>query len=974
MYRGIEVLRLLPDRPGRGGTKFGYHSFQQEPINDTRETLNVHVWQDSWRSDNQGVDRATGYNFVDDSDKDIGEAASLALHGYSVNSLTDPTEGPTTLILGHNITSQGGVTFGYIWNYTVPTNGTYNGMVVPPRWDATTNKLCNASYTHPAVFVDVGNRCFIATGINEGYIYDIAGRNDFTARGPGNLYTIGVDAPKAAPPITSAGVVKSADIYLRETSKYISNPDPLSALANATVAGADTLQVISDGVDWNSLDGTGIDIADGTDAFSSSAMTVSIPNGSDIATFVPFGSIPTDNEWVGLTLTVSGYTFVMMAFGNATPAESPALGTDECKLSKVYRNGKLPYDPGGGGGGFDPAQDINDQPFSVTGVRYTMKKGGIDKLWGGGVTPGLNTTTGSLVNTGGLLTWEELPPSYAYAWYDPITGHVSNISPVFTPTDKNETLTGIKLNVDVGSISYPPSTSLLPTGSTRWTHILFFRTLMAGGSTLYPIGSLQPTLIDESGAIVANPEWKGLPNEVVPVIPPPVTTDGSYWFDTARDADLLISGALRAPQFTNGKPTITQQGETTVLFPSHMAYWDGRLWMAATQDPAAVHYSCDRVQCPFGIPEESFPETNVLRIPASDGAVRGMKLIGESLLVTTDRWAYTIVGNNEANYRLVRVSTRMAGVGDYQMAEFVSDVEGQSTLVVFVGTDAKVYAMPLGGQATHISKEIQTFLDTARLEIRTQYARVRVHCTSINGRRLAIIYCPSANSTFYPPATAPGKTFMYDFDQKVWTVHTLIGTPGFSSGSESGIGISWASLSTVGSNGEEVYSVQQSDVNPPISPVPRMGVVRWMDPSYPLPMPGGYVRTFPLTFDGKKTRKQLHFVRIYVNNESYTTIGSVSIVKWTCEVRVNSSSTAMSAEFNTEPDVAYNQLAGGAPVDISTAKELVATAAQLAGDTGPIIGYTFDVTVDFPGRTDRIYQLYAIEIGYSTLSDGQVDI
>ena len=51
MYDKIDVMKLLPDRPGRGGAKFGYHSFQQEPINDTREVKNVHVWQDSWRSD-----------------------------------------------------------------------------------------------------------------------------------------------------------------------------------------------------------------------------------------------------------------------------------------------------------------------------------------------------------------------------------------------------------------------------------------------------------------------------------------------------------------------------------------------------------------------------------------------------------------------------------------------------------------------------------------------------------------------------------------------------------------------------------------------------------------------------------------------------------------------------------------------------------------------------------------------------------
>jgi len=958
MFRDVNVLKLLPDRPGRGGTKFGYHSWQQEPINDTRQTLNVHVWQDSWRSDYASLASPYGFNFEDNDMKDPGEAASLALHGYSKFSLTSPTAGPVTVLLGHNITSLGGVPFGYVWNYTDYTDGTYTpplGPSVPGYWTGTTNRVCWASYTHPAVFLNINNRCFIATGENEGMIYDATQTNDFQTEGPAKAYTIGVGSPQAAPVVAASDVIKTAEAYLHYTSTFISHPDPGGALAAAVEAAGDPYTVVGDGTKWYPGGGTGVSLVVGskTTIFSSSLMTVSIPNGSQIATMAPTLSIPPDNEWVGLKLTVNGLEFVMMQFGNAT-GDDPALGltNSQVYLDRPYENGSLPDDPSGGSGGWDPATDIVAQPFEVTGVRFRMRNGGVDVSWPLGAS-GARTIVGQLVDTGGLLTWDTTPPSYAYAWYDPTTGHISNISPIFSPDSTSETAVGIQVKVDVGDISYPPTTSTI--GGSRWTHILFFRTLMAGGSTLYPIGSLDPYSVG----------WQGLPNNVITSIPRRASTN--YWYDSARDATLLISGALRAPQFTNGKPQIVQNGVATTLSPAHMAYWDGRLWMAATQDPAALHYSCDRVQCPFGIPEESFPDTNVLRIPAADGAVRGMRLIGEQLLVTTERWAYTVAGNNESNYRLVRVSTRMAGVGDYQMDEFVSDVEGGGPIVVFVGTDAKIYAMPLGGQAVWISKEIQTYLDSSRLHLRTNYRLLRVHCMTVSGMRMVLVYIPSVSST---GAAIPGKTFVYNFDQKTWTEHTLQND---NSDANSGIGVSWATVSNQQDYVSELYSMKNTDTTPPISPVPLVKVRQWFAPGTTAtrPLPSGYIRTFPLTLDGKKTRKQIHFVRIFVNDPSFTSVNpSTGVTKypWRCTVQADSATAGAPLAFVTPLDPVFNSLSGGFPVDASTAAERIVTGPMLTGGP-PLIGYTFDLTVYFPDQIDKIYQLYRVDVGWTTVSE-----
>jgi len=63
---------------------------------------------------------------------------------------------------------------------------------------------------------------------------------------------------------------------------------------------------------------------------------------------------------------------------------------------------------------------------------------------------------------------------------------------------------------------------------------------------------------------------------------------------------------------------------------------------------------------------------------------------------------------------------------------------------------------------------------------------------------------------------------------------------------------------------------------------------------------------------------------------------------------------------------------GSVPVDSSTAAELIATDAALSPDT-PILGYRFDIQVTFPGQTNKLYQLYRVDIGWSTASNGQED-
>jgi len=266
-----------------------------------------------------------------------------------------------------------------------------------------------------------------------------------------------------------------------------------------------------------------------------------------------------------------------------------------------------------------------------------------------------------------------------------------------------------------------------------------------------------------------------------------------------------------------------------------------------------------------------------------------------------------------------------------------------------------------------ISKEIQTYLDSSRLHLRTNYRLLRVHCMTVSGMRMVLVYIPSVSST---GAAIPGKTFVYNFDQKTWTEHTLQND---NSDANSGIGVSWATVSNQQDYVSELYSMKNTDTTPPISPVPLVKVRQWFAPGTTAtrPLPSGYIRTFPLTLDGKKTRKQIHFVRIFVNDPSFTSVNpSTGVTKypWRCTVQADSATAGAPLAFVTPLDPVFNSLSGGFPVDASTAAERIVTGPMLTGGP-PLIGYTFDLTVYFPDQIDKIYQLYRVDVGWTTVSE-----
>ena len=547
---------------------------------------------------------------------------------------------------------------------------------------------------------------------------------------------------------------------------------------------------------------------------------------------------------------------------------------------------------------------------------------------------------------------------YAYAWYDPETGHLSNLSPLSSTVVGPVGYVSVPMSVSYGDISYPDGSSISSppaagTDAARFSHVIFFRTLSGGGSTLFPIGSLQPyvgKVHPGSASTVGswNPDWRGLPNEGCSA---PPNAAGQVWYDFSTDEDLLVTGGLIGPQYTNSKPIVTLKGgiETTGK-PYCAAYWDERLWLVNLEEPDKIIFSCDSVQCPFGVPEESFPATNFLRLSSEDGKVTGMKLVAEMLLITTMRYAYTIVGNNESNYRLVRVSTRMPGVMTRMMDDFPSDVEAQPSVIYYLGFDKNVYEWVPGMNATVISREINDQLSP--LTILPNYAYV--HCISAWGRRTVVVV---PNNGFL--SGVYGKVFMFDVEGRRWTHNP----PGGLAGVEP-----YAMTTIYGASTNIPIDELYSQVDPGFT---NITVYRWIRNDTVI-LGGGTdaeITTFPMTFDGKKTKKQLCVVNVH-------SVSPYNPLTYSCRVVVDeTSSKTYTATMGAYPDPLYSIY--GTPivaVDGSNPQDVVVLEAAFTGTGAPPTGYRFAVSIIPTSPTTNAGSVMAIDIGYRDYEEeGEVD-
>jgi hypothetical protein len=154
----------------------------------------------------------------------------------------------------------------------------------------------------------------------------------------------------------------------------------------------------------------------------------------------------------------------------------------------------------------------------------------------------------------------------------------------------------------------------------------------------------------------------------------------------------------------------------------------------------------------------------------------------------------------------------------------------------------------------------------------------------------------------------------------------------------------------------EIYSLYTKNSPPGVAVVYRS----WVRDDVATSTIGMILNTFPLNFDGKKTRKQLVGVNIHA------TAGTYSLLIYPNESTLNGTGLIPFAAYPDPLDSIY-----GAPpllpLDGAGSQDSVVLAAQFYGTSMPMIGYRFVLYIT---RTDTApCTIYALDVAYVDMEE-----
>lgn len=323
----------------------------------------------------------------------------------------------------------------------------------------------------------------------------------------------------------------------------------------------------------------------------------------------------------------------------------------------------------------------------------------------------------------GNLTWTDTGPQYAYAYYAPSTGHITNVSPILQITEKNISNVNINLQGIVG------------TNDPIYTRIVIFRTAQDGGDLL-PL-KLDPT---HGGSATVNASDFMIENTYV---------GSKSYRDGQPDAKLgQILGGLPYPHLNNPPPA-------SIKF---LSYWDGRFWFVDPTRPWEIGFTGSPTQNPLGVAEECFPAGNRLQVSTDDGAVTSSHVVGGALLVGSDKYLYQVTGTSEADYRLVRVSSKALAVGHWAIDEHPGDSTTDTASAIYIGQDRRMWRHYPGGRFEDIGAQIQDKLDATPLDASRPFF---VRVAQVDKNWLCAL-------GFINPTKTKYSFYFYDFDSKQW--------------------------------------------------------------------------------------------------------------------------------------------------------------------------------------------------------------
>ena len=355
--------------------------------------------------------------------------------------------------------------------------------------------------------------------------------------------------------------------------------------------------------------------------------------------------------------------------------------------------------------------------IAINGNNYTISS--IDTGGGGGVPQVLTLTEGFKEATAAGLTyaiyvgagdWEN-PPKYAFSYYNPTTGHVSNRSPIIEVTERDRV--GRTITVTIAGAA--ENTTAYNEG---YTQIQLFRTAKNANVLV----ALNEKLNNNSGG-----------------------TSIVYTETAAKFLDTFLT-KLEAPLTMNRRPPT---GITS------LAVWQSRMWglkpFDATNGPR-VYWTPTIEEVPFGVAEECWPAINSRRLDETTGLISLGSAAGrDALLIQTTRGDYSVRGFDNSDLTVYLLPTRESGGFQYgavgvagEMVQFYRD----KRLLVNGQDDAD----------SDLGREIQDKLDSVKDSIITKARLFRFAAKNMNYLMLSV---PKNSSS-----TANDYTYIFDLDRR----------------------------------------------------------------------------------------------------------------------------------------------------------------------------------------------------------------
>jgi hypothetical protein len=344
-------------------------------------------------------------------------------------------------------------------------------------------------------------------------------------------------------------------------------------------------------------------------------------------------------------------------------------------------------------------------------------------------TGGSPVTRSAQVNFG-PISFQNASYTYAVSYWNFTSGHVTNPSTVLSVKD------GAPNNVNVTvTIS-----NIITTNDSAYNYIILWRS-QAGNASLQPLAILN----NDTGNV----------------------GNGTITYTDTLGDDTALGTCLAPGQSTGPGKIVAPANGTNAPPPSDLnfpVYWDGRFWASSQTQIGLLFFSArstfgasttlganEDINC--GVAEECWPPIFTRPIPDADGKITGLRVVGGTLMVLTDKAIYAVYGSNQTNYGLSKVSSKGAGTSHFATCVIPGEDVNASDVLVHFGNDGRLYFLFGSGGDFPVSYPIQPDLEVAGASAATA----------------TVFTMHNSTSTYVGLVPVPGGTlYLYDLERKIW--------------------------------------------------------------------------------------------------------------------------------------------------------------------------------------------------------------